>query len=32
MLLALGSYKDYALSKEVWGCDPSQISKSEARV
>lgn len=20
----LGSYEDYALSKEVWGCDPSQ--------
>lgn len=29
----LGSYEeDYALSKEVWGCDPSQITKSEAWV
>lgn len=26
----LGSYEDYALSKEAWGCDPSQTTESEA--
>lgn len=28
----LGSYKNYALSKEAWGCDPSQTTESEAWV
>lgn len=30
--VGLGSYEDYALSKEVWGCDPSQTTESDAWV